>query len=386
MAATADPGLARNAAWLGRGDAWQEIETPALCIDLAALEHNIDHLARWARGAGIAVRPHVKTHKCQAIARLQRAAGAVGTSAATLAEAEAMLAAGAGPVLLTTPPVGRAKLERLAALHASHPGGLLVATDVPASVAELNAIAAAARCPLAVLIEHHAGQGRSGCETLAELEALARAIRAAPHLELRGLQHYFGHLQHLAEPVERRARVLESAAAIGSQIAELRRAGVVLDIVSGGGTGTLLACAEAGIYTELQAGSYIFMDAQYEDALAEDATLEFHPALFVASRVTSVQSAERRGYATLDAGAKALAIDPPGPRPRGAGTAGSRYAFFGDEHGRWLFPAGAVAPARGARVDLTPGHCDPTVVLHDAYHVFRGTELVAIWPIDARGY
>jgi 3-hydroxy-D-aspartate aldolase len=314
--------LERNAAWLGRGDAWQELETPALCIDLAALEYNLDHLARWARGTGIAIRPHVKTHKCQAIARLQRAAGAVGVSAATLAEAEAMLAADVGDVLLTSPVVGAAKLRRLGALHAAAAGRLLVVTDTPASVAELETLAATAGRPLGVLIEHHAGQGRSGCETLAELETLVRAIGAAPHLRLRGLQHYFGHLQHVADPAERRARVLEATAAAQRMLGELRRGGVHLEIVSGGGTGTLLAAAEAGFYTELQPGSYVFMDAQYEDALAEDTTLEFHPALFVAARVTSVQSATSRGYVTIDAGQKALSIDAPGPRPRGAAGTG----------------------------------------------------------------
>jgi 3-hydroxy-D-aspartate aldolase len=378
--------LERNSAWLGRSDAWHELETPALCIDLAALEYNIDHLARWARGAAIAIRPHVKTHKCQAIARLQRAAGAVGMSAATLAEAEAMLAADVGTVLLTAPVVGTAKLRRLAALHATCAERLLVVADTSESVAELEVLAAGAGRPLGVLLEHHAGQGRSGCETLAELETLVRAIGAAPHLALKGLQHYFGHLQHLADAAERRARVLEAAGAAQRMVAELRRAGVSLEIVSGGGTGTLLAAAEAGFYTELQPGSYVFMDAQYEDALAEDTTLEFHPALFVAARVTSVQSAASRGYVTIDAGQKALSIDAPAPRPRGAAAAGTAYAFFGDEYGRWLLPPGSVVPPRGARVDFAPGHCDPTVALHDAYHVFRGTELVAIWPIDARGY
>lgn len=376
--------LERNAAWLGRSDAWRELETPALCIDLAALEYNLDHLARWARGTGIALRPHVKTHKCQAIARLQRSAGAIGVSAATLAEAEAMVAADVGEVLLTSPMVGAAKLRRLGALNAAAAGRLLAVADTPESVAELEWVAAAASQPLGVLVEHHAGQGRSGCEGLAELEALVAAISAAPHLRLRGLQHYFGHLQHLADPVERRARVLEATAAAAQMVAALRRGGASLDIVTGGGTGTLLAAAESGFYTELQAGSYVFMDAQYEDALAEDTTLEFHPALYVAARVTSVQSAASRGYVTIDAGQKALSIDAPGPRPRGA--AGTRYEFFGDEHGRWLLPPGTPVPPRGARIDLTPGHCDPTVALHDAYHVFRGTELVAIWPIDARGY
>ncbi|MBS0374207.1 MAG: DSD1 family PLP-dependent enzyme [Proteobacteria bacterium] len=386
MSAAADPRTARNARWLGRSDAWQQLETPALCIDLAALEYNIEHLARWARGAGVGLRPHVKTHKCQAIARLQRAAGALGVCAATLAEAEQMVVAEVGSVLLTSPVVGAAKLQRLQALHAARPGQLLAVVDTPAAVAELAALAASTGRPLGVLLEHHAGQRRSGCETRAELGELAAAVARSPQLVLRGVQHYFGHLQHVADPAQRRTQVLAAAAELRDHLAALRAEGVALEIVSGGGTGTLLAAAEAGVYTELQAGSYVFMDAQYEDVLGEDTMLEFHPALYVAARVTSVQSAAARGCVTLDAGQKALSIDPPGPRLRGGGAARGSYAFFGDEHGRWLLPAGAPVPARGARVDLTPGHCDPTVVLHDAYHVFRGGELVAIWPVDARGY
>ena len=378
-------GLERNASWLGRADAWQQVDTPSLCIDLAALEYNIDHLARWSHGAGIAVRPHFKSHKCQAIARLQRAAGAVGLGAATLAEAEALVEADAGSVLVTTPIVGTAKLRRLQRLHAAAPERLLAVVDVPEGVAELEAMAAATGRTLGVLLEHHAGQERSGCNTLRELEMLVSAIAGSPHLRLRGLQHYFGHLQHVADAGERRRLVRESTTTVKGMVGTLRANGVILDIITGGGTGTLVPAAEADLYTELQPGSYVFMDVQYEEALASDRTLEFQPSLFVAARVGSVRSAATRGYVTVDAGQKALSIDAPGPRPRNA-AGGARYECFGDEHGRWHHPAGSPIPARGARVDFVPAHCDPTVALHDAYHVFRGTELVAIWPVDARSY
>lgn len=378
-------GLARNAAWLGRSDAWQQIDTPALCVDLVALEYNIEHLARWSRGSGIAVRPHFKSHKCQAIAKLQRAAGAVGFGAATLAEAEVLMAVDVGSVLVTTPVVGYGKLRRLQRLHAAAPERLLAVVDTPESAVELEAIAAANGHALGVLLEHHAGQARSGCDSLAELEAVVRAIAGCPHLELRGLQHYFGHLQHVADVAERRRLVRESTALARGMVATLRAAGVSLEIITGAGTGTLVPAAESDFYTELQPGSYVFMDVQYEEALASDRTLEFHPSLFVAARVGSVQSAVERGYVTIDAGQKALSIDAPGPRPRNAAT-GAAYEFFGDEHGRWIFPSGGLIPARGSRVDLLPAHCDPTVALHDALHVFRGTELVAIWPVDARSY
>lgn len=378
-------GLARNAAWLGRTDAWQQIDTPALCVDLVALEYNIEHLARWARGSAIAIRPHFKSHKCQAIAKLQRAAGAVGFGAATLAEAEVLMAAEVGSVLVTTPIVGLAKLQRLQRLHAMGPERLLAVVDTPECAAELEALAAANGRRLGVLLEHHAGQARSGCDTLAELDAVARTISGSPHLQLRGLQHYFGHLQHVADVTERRRLVQESTVLAKQFVAALRGAGVSLEIITGGGTGTLVPAAESDFYTELQPGSYVFMDVQYEEALASDRTLEFHPSLFVAARVGSVQSAAERGYVTIDAGQKALSIDAPGPRPRNAST-GAAYEFFGDEHGRWRFPAGGAIPARGSRVDLLPAHCDPTVALHDALHVFRGTELVAIWPVEARSY
>jgi D-serine deaminase-like pyridoxal phosphate-dependent protein len=376
----------RNAALIGRTDAWEQLETPALCVDLEALESNIDTLGRWSRRLGLALRPHVKTHKCSRIARLQHAAGAVGVSAATLAEAEVMVDAEVGTVLLTSPVVGETKLGRLARLHQHAQGRLLVTTDSPESVAELEAIAAQTGRRLGVLVEHHAGQARSGCETRSELEALVRHVHASRHLDLAGLQHYFGHLQHVADPDERRRHVLELTAIAADWVRDLRAGGLALPIISGAGTGTLDAALASGFYTEVQAGSYVFMDRQYEQVLSRDPGPVFSTSLFVAARVCSVQSASKRGYVTIDAGQKALSIDAPGPRPRHATAANTRYAFFGDEHGQWYPGDGDPPPTRGTRIDLVPAHCDPTVALHDTLHVFRGHTLVDVWPIDARGH
>jgi len=376
----------RNAHLVGTANAWDLLDTPALCVDLDALTHNIHALHAWVRQQGLQLRPHAKTHKCSQIARRQCRAGAIGVAAATLKEAEVMLEAGVGSVLLTSPVVGTAKLQRLARLLGRARGELLVTTDSLASVAELNALTIQTGQRLRVLVEHHAGQGRSGCETPSEILGLAQAVHSASHLELCGLQHYFGHLQHIADPIEREARVLELTKPTVELVRTLRAAGLPLPIISGAGTGTVQAAAASGLYTEIQAGSYVFMDAQYADVLRSETATNLMQSLFVAARVCSIQSADTRHYVTIDAGQKALSIDAPGPRLREPTKANSRYVFFGDEHGRWYFGDDTAVPGRGTRVDITPGHCDPTVALHDELHVFKGQTLVDIWPIDARGY
>ncbi len=376
----------RNAHLRGAPNAWELLDTPALCVDLDALTHNIHALQTWSTQQRLKLRPHAKTHKCSQIAQRQCGAGAIGVGAATLKEAEVMLEAGVGSVLLTSPVVGTAKLQRLARLLRRARGELLVTTDSLASVAELNALTIQTGQRLGVLVEHHAGQGRSGCETPSEVLGLAHAVHSASHLELCGLQHYFGHLQHIADPIERKARVLELTEPTIQLAHTLRAAGLPLPIISGAGTGTFSAAAASGLYTEIQAGSYVFMDAQYADVLGPETATNLMQSLFVAARVCSIQSADTRHYVTIDAGQKALSIDAPGPRLREATKANSRYAFFGDEHGRWYFGDGELVPKRGTRVDITPGHCDPTVALHDELHVFKGHLLVDIWPIDARGY
>jgi 3-hydroxy-D-aspartate aldolase len=376
-------GLGPNTALIGRKGSRAELDTPALLIDLDALERNLAAMAEHARAVGVALRPHAKTHKSVRIAGLQVAAGALGICCATLGEAEVMVAGGIPGVHITSPQVTPPKIARLIALNARAERGLSVVVDHPENLAALDGAARRAGKPLDVLVDFSAGHGRTGCADEADLARLARAAVAAEALAFRGIQSYSGNLQHIARREERRARTLSELARLAGMVRRLRDSGIAVPIVSGAGTGTFDLDPEARIYTELQVGSYVFMDVDYRRALADGRNAPpFETALFVATAVVSVNAP---GYVTCDGGLKCFATDGPAPEPAVGAPPGSRYEFFGDEHGRLVLPAGAAKPALGAMIECVTPHCDPTVNLHDLYHVLRGDTLVDIWPVDARG-
>ncbi len=375
-------GLGPNAALVGEPHSRQALDTPALLLDLDALERNIAAMAAHARAAGIGLRPHAKTHKSARIARMQIAAGALGICCATLGEAEVMAASGIPGLHITSPQVTPPKIARLMALNAASEG-LSVVVDHPDNLAALDRAAAAAGKPLDLLVDFSAGHGRTGCATEADLAALTRAAVAAEALIFRGIQSYSGNLQHIPIRAERRARALAELDRLGGIVARLRDAGIAVPIVSGAGTGTFDLDPEAHVFTELQTGSYVFMDVDYLRALRDGRNAPpFETALFVATSVVSVNAP---GCVTCDGGLKSFATDGPEPEVAAGAPPGSRYAFFGDEHGKLILPPGAEKPALGARIDCVTPHCDPTVNLHDFYHVVRGDILVDIWPVDARG-
>ncbi len=375
-------GLGPNAALIGRPGSRQALDTPALLLDLDALERNIAAMAAFARAAGVALRPHAKTHKSARIAGLQMAAGALGICCATLGEAEVLAASGIAGLHITSPQVTPSKIARLMALNATA-SGLSVVVDHPDNLAALDRAAAAAKRPLSVLIDFSAGHGRTGCATEADLAALVRAAVAAEALVFRGIQSYSGNLQHIPVRAERRARALAELERLGGMVRRLSDAGIAVPIVSGAGTGTFDLDPEARIFTELQVGSYVFMDVDYLRALRDGRNAPpFETALFVASSVVSVN---QPGYVTCDAGLKSFATDGPVPEVAAGAPSGSRYEFFGDEHGKLVLPPGAARPPLGAMIECVTPHCDPTVNLHDCYHVVRGDTLVDIWPVDARG-
>jgi D-serine deaminase-like pyridoxal phosphate-dependent protein len=234
-----------------------------------------------------------------------------------------------------------------------------------------------------VLADFSAGHARTGCASEDDLVRLVHAAAAAPGLVFRGIQSYSGNLQHIPVRAERRARALDQLARLRQIVERLGRAGIEVPVVSGGGTGTFDLDPEARVFTELQVGSYVFMDVDYQRALAEGRNAPpFETALFGATSVVSVNAA---GYVTTDGGLKCFATDGPAPEVAGGAPPGSRYAFFGDEHGKLILPEGASRPPLGALVECVTPHCDPTANLHDFYHVVRGDTLVDIWPIDARG-
>ena len=376
-------GLGPNEALIGRAGSRAALDTPALIVDLDALERNIAAMAAAARAAGVALRPHAKTHKSVRIAGMQVAAGALGICCATLGEAETMVDGGLPGVHITSPVATPPKIARLMALHQRAERGLSVVVDHPENLAALDRAAGAAKRPLAVLVDFSPGHGRTGCADETELVRLVRAAVAAESLEFRGIQSYSGNLQHIARRAERRARTLAELERLGGMLRRLRDSGIAVPIVSGAGTGTFDLDPEARILTELQVGSYIFMDVDYLRALKDGRNAPpFETALFVATSVVSVNAP---GYVTCDAGLKCFATDGPAPEPAAGAPPGSRYEFFGDEHGKLVLPPGAPRPPLGAILECVTPHCDPTVNLHDVHHLVRGDTLVDIWPVDARG-
>ncbi|MEO5494534.1 MAG: DSD1 family PLP-dependent enzyme [Sphingomonas sp.] len=361
---------------IGQPGSREKLNTPALIVDLDALEANIAAMATFGRASGIALRPHAKTHKSADIARLQIAAGGAGVCCAKLGEAEALAAEGIGSILLTSPVVTAPAIERLVALNERIPE-LALTTDHPHAVA---AIAAAnTGRSVRTLVDIDPGIHRTGVASARDAVALARQIADAPQLTYGGVQFYCGSQQHIPAFADRRAAIAELTAYLQTVIAALTEAGLPPAVVTGGGTGTHRIDAELGVLTELQVGSYVFMDREYRDC---DLGASFATALTVD---THVISANAPGMATLDAGLKAFATEAGPPVILAGAPAGSTYRFMGDEQGAVIVPDGVTAPRLGERITAMTPHCDPTVNLYDAYHVVRGDTLVAIWPVTARG-
>jgi D-serine deaminase-like pyridoxal phosphate-dependent protein len=369
------------------------IDTPALVIDLDAMERNLARMASFARRAGVRLRPHAKMHKSAELARLQLAAGAVGVCVQKTSEAEALAAAGILDVFISNEVVAPAKLARVAALARSlsaRGGRLAIAADSAEGIARLDAAARAVGAELDVFVEIDVGQGRCGVPSAdrdpdAAL-ALARRIAAARGLRLAGLQAYHGKAQHVRAVDARRAAAAGAIEAARATREALLRAGLPCPLVTGAGTGTYLFEAESAVYGELQAGSYLFMDRDYAENEVPAEHPHFEHALFVLTQVVSVGS----DRAVVDAGHKSHAID--SGLPRVHDPSGRRRLLFengGDEHGILRPQDGVPLPALGELVWLVPGHCDPTVNLHDRYVGVRGGlvdgHVERLIAIDARG-
>jgi D-serine deaminase-like pyridoxal phosphate-dependent protein len=370
-----------NKGLIGAKDALARLSTPCLLLDAEALEHNVAAMMDLVRRHGRQLRPHVKAHKCTAIARRQLEAGATGLCCATVREAEVMAAAGLDGLLVTSPVTSPAMIERLVRAR-DRVGDVAVVVDGDAGIEALAARARPER-PLGAVVEVDVGQGRTGVTSPADAISLARRIEALPQLSYRGIQAYYGHLQHVPAYADRKAKAAEQWARLRPFLDALRSEGMPPGIVTGGGTGTHLLDLEEGPFTEIQPGSYLFLDKQYGAVELAPGPVSFRTSLNVATRVIS---ANQPDLVVLDAGFKAMATDA-GPALVASGAATeATYQFMGDEHGGLRFAAGAARPAVGGLVRLVAPHCDPTVNLHDWLHVMQGSRLIDIWPIDARGY
>lgn len=363
---------------IGRQGARLALNTPVLVIDRDALQRNIDTMAAFVRQQRMTLRPHAKTHKSVEIAKLQLAAGAVGVCCAKLGEAEALATGGVGDILITSPVVTPQAIERLVALNGKV-GGLRVVVDNPDNVDALAAAARAAGKMLNVLVDIDPGIRRTGVASPEAALALAERITAAEMLCFAGVQYYCGAQQHIESYADRRAAIADRTDYLRIVITALAEGGHAPEVVTGGGTGTHRIDAELGVLTELQAGSYVFMDKQYNDCdLGADQP--FETSLFVDAHVISANSAS---MATIDAGFKALSTDGGLPVVVDGAPSGAMFVFMGDEHGALIAPDHAFRI--GDHVSLAVPHCDPTVNLYDTYHVVRDGALIDIWPVSARG-
>lgn len=348
-----------------------DLDTPALVLDLDALEANIAYMADFMAGVTAKLRPHSKTHKCAEIARRQVAAGAVGITCAKLGEAEA-LAPVAPDILIANQIVGPTKIGRLVQLRRST--DVMVAVDDPGNIDDLSAAAVAVGVTLRVLVEVDTGMSRCGVGTGEEALKLARRIDTAPGLIFSGLQGYEGHAVMLPEAEARRAAAEKAMAKLTGVRSFIEKSGLPVAIVSGGGTGTYKYSAVYPGVDEIQAGSYATMDARYGGLMPE-----FRPALSVLATVISKPCPDR---VIADAGLKSITPEfgmPPVLKPESLTT-----AKLSEEHGTHDGP-GAANLHLGDKIVLQPSHGCTTINLYDRYFVVRSEKVVDVWPIDARG-
>lgn len=371
-----------NAPLIGKSNGARELATPALVIDLNAFGRNLIAMQEHCNRVGLKLRPHAKTHKSVEIARRQIDAGAIGQCCAKLGEAEALADGGIDGLLVTSPVVTAQAFARVAKLNRRLSDFMIVADSVACVEGYVQAGRASGKT-LKMLVDVDIGLHRTGTRPGEAALELAKQVVASKDLQFMGLQGYAGQLQHVPEFPDRRTQSLAALKVLGETRDLLVANGIACPIVSGGGTGTYNIDAEARVFTELQAGSYIFMDKQYCEVKIDNmAPLPFDSALFVQSTVIS---ANMPGLVTTDAGLKSFATEAGSPVLHSGAPEGASYFFFGDEQGGIMLGGTDRHLSVGSVVSCTAPHCDPTVNLYDAYHVVDGDRLVAIWPVDARG-
>ncbi len=350
-----------------------DIPTPALILDVGALDRNIRLMADFFATGPCRLRPHVKAHKTPEIARRQLAAGScTGLTCATVGEAETVAHLGAD-LLIANEVIGAGRCARVAQLARSH--SMTVAVDSPVGVAQISRAAVDAGVTIGALVDVNVGQQRCGVLPGHDAVTVAREVAGMPGIELRGVMGYEGHLQAIRDRREREQQAREAMRALVSTAELLRQAGLPCPIVSAGGTGTHDISGRVDGVTEIQAGSYVLMDTDYGDT-----GVPFEQAFWVLGTIVSRPSPDR---CVADCGHKAATKDH--GHPRVAGMAGATVTALNDEHAV-IAVAEGTRIAIGDRVRLVPSHTDPTVNLHDVFYALDGERVAGVWPIAARGY
>ena len=378
------------------GKSASAIDTPALVVDLDNMERNLQTMAAFAAKHQVMLRPHAKMHKSAELAKLQMAAGAVGVCVQKTSEAEALSAAGVHDIFISNEVIAPAKLARVAALTrvlAPLGGQLAMCVDSIEGIQRLAASMDEGRhssgimSSIDVFVELDVGQNRCGVQPGPAAVALALEIQKHPALNFAGLQAYHGKAQHLRSAIDRQNAISDAIQSVRHTRALIEDAGIKVGLVTGAGTGTAPLEAASNLYGELQPGSYLFMDADYaanEQAIDQP---QFGHALFVKTQVISVHA----GHVVCDAGHKSHAIDSGLPKVHALGNhCALDYSNGGDEHGILKPAAGSThLPSLGSMLWLIPGHCDPTVNLHNEMIGVRGGLLEGvverIITVDARG-
>jgi D-serine deaminase-like pyridoxal phosphate-dependent protein len=358
-----------------------DLPTPALVVDLEAMEANLRKMADFYRDKAANIRPHTKTHKCPIIAKKQMELGAVGICTAKVSEAEVMVAEGVDKVLVTSPVVTKDKIERLIKLAQKSPD-VAVVVDQPANVQDLNEAAAAAGIKLGVFIDLNVGQDRTGVALGDPAQKLLEVIGTSPSLGFGGFQAYGGHLQHMVGWTYRDRSSRETMARALEVKHRAEKAGFHVPVFSVGGTGTYNVDCDIDGVTDVQVGSYLFMDVNYRNVGSKEGTVfnDFQPSLLVLATAVSQPA---KGRITIDAGIKSFAADKEPPAL--LDIQGVSYRFGGDEHGILQFKNPSRDIKIGDKVLLIASHCDPTVNLYDKIYTFRGATVGEVWPVAGRG-
>ncbi len=359
----------------------ERVPTPALVVDVAALDRNLERMAKHAREAGIGLRPHSKTHKCPHLAHRQLSGGAVGICAAKVGEAEVMQAAGVGPLLVTSPVVTADKVERVVTLAERDPDFMIVVdSDLGATL--LDRRARERGVTVGVLVDLDPGIRRTGVTPGAPAVDFYQRVLDLEGLRVRGLQAYAGHIMHVEGWKKRKESNIEALARCFETRHAIESAGHEIEIFTGGGTGTFDIDPGLDEFTDLQVGSYLFMDREYRDigGPAGDRLDHFEPSLFVLATAISQPDP---GFITVDAGFKSMATDT--VLPEVVGIDGIAYRWGGDEHGILRLDAPSRPVELGDTLRLLVPHCDPTVNLFDVYHPVVDGLVSELWPIAGRG-
>ncbi|MFT5693691.1 MAG: 3-hydroxy-D-aspartate aldolase [Oceanicoccus sp.] len=362
--------------------ALSELPTPALIIDLDKFESNLTKMQDHLNQHNMGLRCHTKMHKCPTIAKKQLEYGALGICCATVSEAEVMQASGIEKILITSPVVTSEKIDRVVAL-AKHSNKLEVVVDYIEGASALNAAAIEANINLHVIIDLDPGMGRTGITPGEKALSLARhIIDDCTHLKFSGLQMYIGNCMH-TDGFEKRSEKYGRLLQQGIDTKRLfETQGIPVPVFSGGGTGTYNIDSSIGAISDLQAGSYVFMDVEYRDIGGHNRAHfdDFEPSLFV---LATAISKPQDSLITLDAGIKSLATDTSYPELKD--IEGATYHFAGDEHGIIQLNNPSREIVLGDKLPIIPPHCDPTVNLYDFYYPYRNGMVEEIWPISARG-